>query len=117
MPESYKVIIQLSDDSVDVQHSVISQVNNLVRALPSIHIELVIHSRGINFIYKSCQWENQLNQLIKQYNVKIYACNNTLEAMQLSKEDLLPIVEIVPSAVAHIVMKQHEGWSYLKAGF
>lgn len=117
MSEHYNVVIQLSNDGADVQKSTITQVKNLINALPGITIELVVQSRGVNFIFKNTHWEFELEQLVKNRLVKILVCRNTLAAMHLSDEDILPFVEIIPSASAHLVKRQHEGWSYLKAGF
>lgn len=117
MSDHFNVVIQLSNDGADVQKTTITQVKNLINALPDINIELVIQSRGVNFIFKNTHWEFELEQLIKNRVVKILVCRNTLESMHLDSEDILPFVEITPSAVAHLVKRQHEGWSYLKAGF
>lgn len=117
MTDHYNVVIQLSNDGTDVQKATITQVKNLINALPDINIELVVQSRGVNFIFKNTHWQYELEQLIKNKIVKILVCRNTLEAMQLGSEDILPFVEIIPSAFAHLVKRQHEGWSYLKAGF
>lgn len=113
----YHVVIQLSTGDSDVQKATLSQMNNLVAALPDIQIELVVHSKGMNFIFKNSHWQLQLEQWIKGNRARLLACNNTLASMHLTKADLMPFVEIIPSAVAHLVKRQHEGWSYLKAGF
>ena len=112
----YKVVVQLSGDDPEVQKSVIAQIKNLINALPGVQIELVIHSKGIEFIRKNSKWERELGVLKKAQHLKILACNNTLNSFHLTPEDLIPLVDTVPSAVAHIVVRQHEGWSYLKAG-
>jgi intracellular sulfur oxidation DsrE/DsrF family protein len=35
----------------------------------------------------------------------------------IRKDMLIPVVGSVPSGVAELVMKQEEGWSYLKTGY
>ena len=44
-------------------------------------------------------------------------CANTLKARNLTKEALIPEAVAVPSGIGEVIMKQEEGWSYLKAGF
>ena len=41
-------------------------------------------------------------------------CRNTLTARGLSEADLHPQAEVVPSGVAHLVLRQAEGWAYLR---
>jgi intracellular sulfur oxidation DsrE/DsrF family protein len=39
-----------------------------------------------------------------------------MQKYQITKEMLIPIAITVPSGIAEIVLKQENGWSYLKAG-
>ncbi len=117
MEDHYNVVIQLSNDGTEVQKATITQVKNLLSSLPGTQVEIVVQSRGINFVFKNTHWEFDLEKLVKHKTVKILVCRNTLEAIHLRKEDILPFIEIIPSAIAHIVKRQYEGWSYLKAGF
>ncbi len=114
---SYKVVIQLSIDDPEVHQSVIQQIQNLIDDLPHIIIELVIHSRGIQIALKSCSLKNKLEYLVKHHEACILVCSNTLRSQSLNAEDLMPFVKVIPSAVGHLVRRQQEGWSYLKAGF
>lgn len=111
-----KVVIQLSTDEVEVHKAVIAQISNLVRAIPSIRIELVVHSRAICFVQKQSHWKDQISGIINNH-ISVLVCRNTMDVHELRESDLLPSVEIIPSAVAHLVIRQSEGWSYLKAGF
>lgn len=111
-----RVVIQLSDDNADVQKATISHINNLLLGMPGILIELVIHSHGINFVFRNSHWQHKLEKLSSS-GVKLLVCRNAMDSMNLESEDLLPIVEIIPSAVVHLVLRQQNGWSYLKAGF
>ena len=45
------------------------------------------------------------------------ACENTMNKYGIRKDMLIPSVSSVPSGVAELVMKQEEGWSYLKTGY
>lgn len=112
----YLVVIQCSSGETDVQKAVLGQINNLIQSIPEIGIELVVHSRGVSFIEKGTHWHKQLQDLHNK-NVRILVCQHTLNAAQLEKDQLLPFVSIIPSAVAHLVRRQAEGWQYLKAGF
>ncbi|MCO6497446.1 MAG: DsrE family protein [Chitinophagaceae bacterium] len=118
MPEAQnlRVVIQLSDDQVGVQKAVIGQIANLRDALNEIKIELVIHSRGIGIVLKDSKWQHHLRKIVED-RVAILVCRNTMDAHNFSPADLLDFVKVIPSAVAHLVVRQSEGWSYLKAGF
>jgi len=110
------VVIQLSNDSPEVQKATIAQIHNLLNAIPGILIELVIHSKGISLVLNNSTFRKDIENLVNN-EVSLKVCKNTMTVLKLQESDLLPLVTIVPSAVAYIVFMQQQGWSYLKAGF
>lgn len=111
-----RVVIQLSNDSAEVQKAVLAQIHNLMNGLPGVSIELVIHSHGINLVFKNSHWQHKLEE-IERAGVRLLVCRNTMNSMNLRPEDMLSFVTIIPSAVVYLVEQQQKGWSYLKAGF
>ncbi len=49
-------------------------------------------------------------------DIKLVVCENTMKQKKIVKSQLLPFVSTVPMAIAEIVVKQEQGWTYLKAG-
>lgn len=61
-----------------------------------------------------------LARLLKLHSnvVRFLICENTLKNRKISKEVFIPeIAEYIPAAIAEIVEKQEQGWSYIKDGF
>jgi intracellular sulfur oxidation DsrE/DsrF family protein len=44
------------------------------------------------------------------------ACENTMRKYKIEKADLLIEAKTVPSGVVEVILKQEQGWRYLKAG-
>ena len=109
----YKVVIQLSGNDEKIQKATIGQVNNLLKALLNIRIEVVTHSHGIDLLFKNSSFKDHLEKL-QDKGVAFLVCQNALEAQNVEKDVLLPFTEVIPSAVAHLVVRQDEGWSYLR---
>jgi len=114
----YKVVFQLTSNEVDVYKSIISQINNLLNAMPNeVTVEVVCHGRSSSF----CVQENnsfipQIQALVQQ-GVQIKVCQNMLHANGITPQQLMPQIDIVPAGIAELVKRQHEGWAYIKAGF
>lgn len=111
-----KVVIQLSSDDPEVHKALIEQIANLRKALPESQIELVVHSKGISFVLAANHWRKPIESMM-EYGVTLLVCQNTMVSHHLHPADILSSAQIIPSAVAHLVIRQSEGWSYLKAGF
>ena len=46
--------------------------------------------------------------------VKFVACNNALMAHNIEKYNIIHFVDIVPAGVLELVVKQSEGYAYIK---
>ena len=62
---------------------------------------------------KESEWEQQINELLEN-GVVIAACQNALNAQKIIKEDLIDQITIVPAGVVELVIRQNEGFAYIK---
>ncbi|MFN2262222.1 MAG: DsrE family protein [Psychroflexus sp.] len=114
--EDYKVVFQLTDASPKSQKALVNQLKNLTRDWPSAKLSVVVHSGGIQFlISESSNYNLELAEL-EAKGVDFNACENTLNAKNISKSELFDFVKFVPMGIKEIVEKQSEGWYYIKAG-
>lgn len=112
----HKIIFQLTDGDSEVHKKFIRQINNILTAAPNAHIEVVTHGMGIDLLkLENNPFEKDLGLLTEQ-GVKFVVCENTLKQRQLSKDKFLSLAGFVPSAVLELVIKQEQGWVYIKAG-
>lgn len=112
----HKVLLQLTSDDPEIHKSAISHIHNIIKAFDQIDIELVTHGKGIGLLLKGSVLESNLQKLAEK-GVKLLVCKNALEANNLSESDVLAFCQVIPSAVAHLIVRQSEGWSYLRETF
>ncbi len=111
--KAYKVVIQLAGNDAKLQKATIGQVNNILKAIENIRIEVVTHSHGIELLFTNSGLKEHLEKLHEK-GVVFLVCQNALDAQHVQKNSLLPFAEVIPSAVAHLIIRQEEGWSYLR---
>jgi intracellular sulfur oxidation DsrE/DsrF family protein len=112
----YKVVIQLSNEDTAVHKAMIKQLNNALEALDKLEIEVVVHGQGIGFLLLSSPVINNIEKLQKK-GVRFLVCKNTLNDKKLEPSALYAGSKVIASGVAHLIVRQSQGWSYLKAGF
>lgn len=98
-----------------VVKSMAGQIKNLLKALAgNVQVRVVCHGKSADFIqYKHTASGAVIDALLNE-GVDIVACENMLAANGLQPEELYPGIKVVPSAIADLVVKQQEGWSYIK---
>jgi intracellular sulfur oxidation DsrE/DsrF family protein len=114
---THKVVIQLNTADTAAWSGVIGNIKNLSKVWPgNIKIEVVVHGKALDFLVAAkSHLVTDIDQLAKK-GVVFNACENTMGKYGITKQMLIPSVFSVPSGVAEIILKQEEGWSYLRAG-
>lgn len=114
----HKVIIQLSSSDTLAWKGLMNNIKNLKAAWEdSVAIEVVVHGPGIGLLMKEKTTQSERIIHFKSKGVVFVACENTLIERKISKESILPEAGFVKSAVIEIILKQEQGWSYIKSGF
>jgi intracellular sulfur oxidation DsrE/DsrF family protein len=113
----YRVVFDLtSRDSLD-QKAVMRWIREISAVSPDAQMEVVMYGKGFELVMpdKSTQVAD-MQEAAKRPNVTFKVCeiamkNNKIERSQLFKE-----VQTVPDGIHEIVMKQQDGWGYIKVG-
>jgi uncharacterized protein len=114
----HKVVIQLNSADTAAWGGVIGNIKNLSKIWPTnLNIEVVVHGRALDFLVASkSHLVNDVEQLSKK-GIVFNACENTMGKYGITKQMLIPCVFTVPSGVGEVILKQEQGWSYLRAGY
>jgi uncharacterized protein len=112
----HKILFQLTDGDAEVHQKFIRQLHNILNAAPNAKIEVVTQGMGIDLLkLEQNTFEEELIDLSKK-GIVFVICENTLKQRSMNKTQFLPLAGFVPSAILELVLKQEQGWSYIKAG-
>jgi intracellular sulfur oxidation DsrE/DsrF family protein len=114
--KEYKVVFQLSTNDEQVCKSMIKQVGNIRKEIPAIKVEIVTHGLGVELLYSDSRLSNVLQEMADR-RIVLLACSNSLNERGKLSSGLISVARIIPSALAHLIVRQSDGWSYIKAGF
>ena len=112
---THKIVIQISDADAAKWNLALNNAKNLQDDVgaANIDIEIVAYGPGIGMLKLESTAATRVAEAMKA-NVKIIACENTLRAQKLTRDDMLPALSYVPAGVTEIMTKQFEGWAYLR---
>lgn len=112
----HRVVFQLSEPKGPAWGELTVHVNNLLANLINdggAEVEIVFFGAGLNMLRKTnVEYEQRFRQFLG-HGVTFAACQNSMGAMKLTKEDLFPFTTQVRSGVVEVVQKQEAGWSYI----
>lgn len=114
--KEYKVVFDLTNPDTSVHQSLIRWLNGISQGNPNAKMEVVFYGQSLSMVTngKSTVSE-EVQSLAKNKNIAFRVCAIAMKKHGLTKADLLPGVETVPDGIAEIVLKQGQGWGYIKA--
>lgn len=111
----HKVVFQVSDNDPGKWNLTLNNAFNVQKVLGKrdTDIEIVVYGPGINMLKMDSTVGNRIDQAEKA-GIKVVACENTMHAQKLTKEDMLPEIGYVPGGVVEIMKLEGEGWAYIR---
>lgn len=113
MMPGYRVLVHASErDRVPVA---LNNAKNLIAGLGAgtVEVEVVAYADGVEGLCTAGP-NTALMGLLSSYGVRFVVCANTLRSRNLTADDFPGYVEVVPSGVVELVVRQAEGWSYIR---
>ncbi len=112
------VVIQLTSNDTLVWKGLMNNLKNLKAGWgDNVQIEVVAHGAGIEMLMTSKTTQQPKITAFKNSGIVFVGCENTMRERKIAKEEIIAEAGFVPMGVGEIIMKQEQGWSYLKVGF
>ena len=115
--KNYKVVFDMSSKDTINQQSVTREIGLIKGASPEAKLEVVVYGQGLDLVVKGhSSQQAAVEQLIADNKASFKVCAMTLKRNNLTKDQLVPGVEVVPDGIYEIISKQRDGWGYIKVG-
>jgi uncharacterized protein len=116
-PRQHRIVMQLVSGDTLVHKGLMRQLRNMLEAAPTLQMEVVCHGPGMDMLLSD---RSIVADKVKQFSergITFIACENTITERQLDRANVLPVARYARAGIIHIVERQEDGWSYIKAGF
>lgn len=118
--KTHKLIFQLTTGDSLEQNSLVRQLSNITNQSQfsePLQIEVICYAKGINFVLeKKSKYKADIKRLT-DLGVNFIACENTLKRKKLPKTAVMKEATFSPMGVIHLMKRQEQAWTYIKAGF
>jgi hypothetical protein len=115
--KSYRVVFDLtSRDTLD-QKAVMRWVGEISAANPEARLEVVMYGKGFELVMpEKSAFVAQVNSAIRNPNVSFKVCQAALKNNNVDRSRIMADAQTVPDGIYEILMRQREGWGYIKVG-
>lgn len=108
-----RVLFHVNTGEAALQQAALRNIANLYKEMPTTSIELVIQGAALSLVMQNTPLQPELLAL-QDKHLDIAVCENTMNAREVTLEQLISGVRTVPSAVGELVRRQEEGFAYIK---
>ncbi len=110
-----KVVLQMSESDPAKWNLALNNARNIQNDLgaANVDVELVAYGPGIGMLKADSIVGNRIGEALAA-GVKVVACENTMQAQKLTKDDMLGKIAYVPAGVVEIMQRQQQGWAYIR---
>ena len=114
-PQKERVVIQVSDNDPKKWHLALNNARNVQVDLGAdkTEIEIVAYGPGIGMLKADAEVANRVEDAVAA-GVKVVACENTMKAQKLSRDDMHGKAGYVMAGVVELMRRQQQGWAYLR---
>jgi len=111
----YKVVFDLTSKDTLNQQSLLHEMTLIKEGNPDAKVEAVIYGQGLGLITKDASSQSaEIQRLVSMKDVSIKVCALAMKRQNVDASQLLPGVQIVPDGIYEIIVKQRDGWGYIK---
>lgn len=114
----YRVVFDLSTDDARSQQAVIREINVVKGSSPDAQLEVVVYGQGLGLVMtgKSTQ-ADAIEQVLAGRKATFKVCALSMKQQNVTKDQLLPGVEVVPDGIREITSREQHGWGYIKMAY
>ncbi len=111
----YKAVFHVDMDNTLLFGLTLANIKNFKEDAGSAEISLLANGPAVKLFVRAAneKFRERLEELHGK-GVKIYVCNNALNAHVIGKEELFDFCEIVSAGVTKLVELQQAGYAYIK---
>jgi intracellular sulfur oxidation DsrE/DsrF family protein len=111
----YNIVFDLTTSDTATHQRVIRWINGILASHPDAKIEVVFYGKALDMIVKEKSIvDDEVIKLATDKKVTFAACEHAMQVFNISKGQLLNGVTTVPDALYELVIKQAEGYGYIK---
>ncbi len=111
----HKVVFQVSDNDPAKWNLALNNIRNVQQDLgrENVDIELITYGPGLNMLKVDSVVAARIAETLSA-GAGVFACENTMRNTKTTKADLLPNIGFVKAGVTALMLRQSEGWAYIR---
>jgi uncharacterized protein len=110
-----KVVFDVTSKDEATHQAVMRHVSMMSEAYPDSEFAVVVYGGALPMMLNNdSSVSGEIAKFKDSPNVSFIVCEGTMKRYNVNSTQLLPGIKTVPDGILEIVMKQADGWGYIK---
>ena len=110
-----KIVFDVTSKDTLTHQAVLRHINGMASSYPNSSFEVVVYGAAVSMFQKEKSTVSKdIETACTKKNVSFVVCEQAMKRHNIDKSQLLPGIVMVHDGILEIVMKQGEGWGYIK---
>lgn len=110
-----RIVFDVTSKDPETHQAVLRHVSGMAKAYPDANLEVVVYGGALPLLVKDkSSSAGTVEELALKKNVSFKVCAQTMQRDGVDQSQLINGVEVVPDGIMEIVIKQADGWGYIK---
>ena len=111
----YNIVFDLTTSDTATHQRLIRWINGILTSHPDAKIEVVFYGKALDMVVKDkSSVSGDVIKLGTEKKVTFAVCEHAMQVFNINKNQLLNGVGTVPDALYELVIRQAEGYGYIK---
>ena len=112
----YRIVFDVTSKDTLVHKAVVRWIHEVMDNNPTAQVEIVYYAKSLDMITKGkSKFATEIEKLSANKNIAFKVCEIAMKNNNVTKDQLLPGVGTVPDGIYEILLRQSDGWGYIKA--
>jgi hypothetical protein len=108
-----RIVFQVNEDDSKKWNTVLSNVNNVQEELGKVEVTVVAIGPGLGMIKADALTANRVQDAMAA-GVRFVACGNSMQAMHLTRDDMIDNIAYAKAGYVEIMRLQQQGYAYIR---
>lgn len=110
-----KIVFDVTSKEESTHEAVLRHVTMMAEAYPDSEFEVVVYGGALPMLVKeNSSVQSDIFKFKDSQQVSFIVCEQTMKRYNVNASELIEGVKTVPDGILEIVLKQADGWGYIK---
>ncbi len=111
--KKHRAVFQVNEDDSRKWNTILANINNVQEELGQVEVAVVVIGPGLGMLKADALTANKVQDAMAA-GVRFVACGNSMQALHLTKDDMIDGIAYAKAGYVEVMRLQQQGYAYIR---